>query len=89
MVANEDLIWLTGNRRRRANHAKQHPQNLRAWREVGQPARQDGSPLDSGQQFPPRSQPSEEADVVEGHEDEDVHHHWYHHSFGGDYCAFW
>lgn len=78
-----------GNRQCSSHDAKQHSQDLRTWRAVGQSAGQDRPSLDPGQQLPPRSESSTQANVVEGHEDANVHHYRHHPLASHHYRAQW
>ena len=77
-----------GNRQHSAPDAGQPEQSLAARRPPRRPARQDGQPGDVGAGLPPWCQPRAQADVVEGHEDADLHHRRHHHPVDCHHRAF-
>ncbi|THY81157.1 hypothetical protein D6C95_09210, partial [Aureobasidium pullulans] len=74
------------NRLDRQCHAQQHQQGLRARRAPRQSARQDRQPGRLGAGLQTWCQQSQKADVVEGHEDENVPDHRHHHPAGHHHC---
>jgi hypothetical protein len=72
------LTLRAGNRLDRQCHAQQHQQGLGAWRAPRQSAGQDGQPGRLGPGLQTWRQQSQKANVVEGHEDENVPDHRHH-----------
>ena len=88
-TCNQRLTNRAGNRLDRQCHAQQHQQGLGARRAPRQSARQDRQPGRFGAGLQTRCQQSQKADVVEGHEDENVPDHRHHHPAGHHHCPQW